>query len=273
MDRLIDDRSRNANWFSRLTLLWVTPIVTKGYRAVLMPDDLWPIRPDLSAQHCFKEFMDLWREDEKEGKESVLRALRSHLRQFVIALSLQFGYTCCNFATTLMLLWLIGSLGDLTIASWMPWMYGSILIGSSILAAFFRTHALLAMVETVVGVRNSLMTSVYHKATLLSSKALAKTDSGEITNLMSADSTQIVNLGRWLALGFIAPLDILGVFIFLGVVIGPSTLVVLGVLIVSLPINGVVANAYFASRKRAAPLTDNRLKASGEFIKHIRAVK
>jgi predicted Co/Zn/Cd cation transporter (cation efflux family) len=118
-----------------------------------------------------------------------------------------------------------------------------------------------------------LLTCLSCIATLLSSKALAKTDSGEITNLMSADSTQIVNLGRWLALGFIAPLDILGVFIFLGVVIGPSTLVVLGVLFISLPINGVVANAYFGARKKAAPLTDNRLKSSGEFIKHIRAIK
>jgi hypothetical protein len=119
----------------------------------------------------------------------------------------------------------------------------------------------------------SVLILFLQKATLLSSKALAVTDSGEITNLMSADSTQIVNLGRWLALGFIAPLDILGVFIFLGVIIGPSTLVVLGVLIVSLPINGVVANSHFSSRKRAAPLTDLRLKASGEFIKHIRAIK
>ncbi len=141
------------------------------------------------------------------------------------------------------------------------------------MAAFFRTHALLAMVETVVGVRNSLMTAVYHKATLLSSKALMQTDSGEITNLMSADSTQIVTLGRWLAMGFIAPFDILGVFIFLGVVLGPSTLVVLGVLIISLPINGIVAGRYFAARKRMAPLTDQRLKASGEFVKYVRAVK
>lgn len=146
-------------------------------------------------------------------------------------------------------------------------------MGCAFLSAFFRTHALLAMVETVVGVRNSLMTAVYHKATLLSSKALMQTDSGEITNLMSADSTQIVNLGRWLALGFIAPLDVLGVFIFLGVVIGPSTLVVLGVLIISLPINGIVASRHFAARKRMAPLADMRLKASGEFVKFVRAIK
>lgn len=258
-----------------------------------MPEDLWPIRPNLSAASCFKEFQDLWEADAKNGQESVLRALRSHSRAFANALILQFLYTCCNFGSTLMLLWLIGSLSDLTIAWWMPWMYGSILIGCAVIAAFVRTHSLLCMVETVVGVRNSLMTTVYNKgksrekqsfsflffsdgilqATLLSSKALAKTDSGEITNLMSADSTQIVHLGRWLALGFIAPFDILGVIIFLGVVIGPSTLVVLGVLIVSLPINGIIANAHFGSRKRAAPLTDSRLKSSGEFVKNIRAVK
>ena len=147
-----------------------------------------------------------------------------------------------------------------------------ILVGCAFLAALFRTHALLAMVETVVGVRNSLMTVVYHKATLLSSKALMQTDSGEITNLMSADSTQIVNLGRWLALGFIAPFDVLGVFIFLGVVLGPSALVMLGVLIVSLPVNGIAASRHFAARKRAAPLSDMRLKASGEFVKYVRAM-
>ncbi len=52
------------------------------------------------------------------------RALRSHGHQFAKALVLQFGYTCCNFGSTLMLLWLIGSLSDISIAYWMPWMYG-----------------------------------------------------------------------------------------------------------------------------------------------------
>jgi hypothetical protein len=102
----------------------VSAIVTKGYQSVLMPEDLWPIRPKLSAEYCYGEFMDLWEKDRAVGKASVARALRSHGGQFAKALVLQFGYTCCNFGSTLMLLWLIGSLSDITIGFWMPWMYG-----------------------------------------------------------------------------------------------------------------------------------------------------
>jgi hypothetical protein len=116
----------------------VTAIVTKGYQAVLMPEDLWPIRPKLSAEYCFNQFMGLYKKDRAEGNASVARALRSHGRQFAKALVLQFGYTCCNFLSTLMLLWLIGSLSDISVEFWMPWMFGG--QSSVALCALCLTH-------------------------------------------------------------------------------------------------------------------------------------
>ena len=236
-----------------------------------MPEDLWPIRPEVTAEKCSRDFLTQWEADGE--KATVLRALRSHGHMLARSMMLQFGYTCCNFGTTVCLLFLIGVLSDISVQYWMAWMYGGILVFCSFMVAFFRTHSLLAMVSTVVAVRNAMMTAVYHKATLLSSKALAVTDYGEITNLMSSDSTQIVRLGRWLAIGFMAPVDMLGVFIFLGIVIGPVTCVVLGVLVISLPLNALMAKHHFQARKDSVPLSDKRLKASGEFVKYVRAVK
>ena len=155
----------------------------------------------------------------------------------------------------------------------MPWMYASILICGSFLALFCRSHALLKMVETAISIRNSCMTSVYHKATRLSSKALSQIDTGNMVILMSTDSMQMVQVGRWLAIGMLAPLDIIGVLIFLGFIVGPAACVMIAVMVVSLPINGVVAKRFFAARAIASPLTDKRLKSSSEFVKFIRAIK
>ena len=85
------DPLEGAGTLSRLLLLWATPLVQEGYSRVLMPEDLWPIRPQVSAESCHRGFSARWKA--AGDKASVLRALGDHWPQLGTALLLQFGFT------------------------------------------------------------------------------------------------------------------------------------------------------------------------------------
>jgi ABC-type bacteriocin/lantibiotic exporter with double-glycine peptidase domain len=172
-----------------------------------------------------------------------------------------------------MLLFLIEVLSDSTMAYWLAWMYAALLVFCMFLSAFLRSHSLYQMAIASIMIRNQLMSAVYSKATRLSSKALSQTDSGAIINMMSTDANRINQVGRWLMLGFVGPIELVGVFVFLGIIVGWYALIALIILIISLPINGLVAKWYFHTRVVMNPLTDSRLKLVGEFVKYVRAIK
>lgn len=148
-----------------------------------------------------------------------------------------------------MLLFLIGSLSDPTMQQYMPWIWASLLVFFCFLALLFRCHTNVSMVEVAVSMRNSLMTAVYRKSVKLNSVSMSKTDLGNVVNLMSIDATEMVRVGRFLMLGIMAPLDILGCMIFLGIIIGPAACVLVGVMIISVPASGIIAAKYFAARR------------------------
>lgn len=276
-------------------------LVRKGYHTLLMPQDLWPITDEVRAEDLYDGFTARW--NELAGNATLLKCLHAARPAFLLSFWLQLLYVVCQFVVTIALLWLIDSLTDPTIFYWygcarlvmvdqrvflhsFPWIYASILLVGSLVGGIARNHSMYQMSVTSMIVRNVMMTAVYMKATRLSSRSMADNDSGKIINMMTSDASRMNQVGRWMMAGFVGPLELIGCFIFMGFVVGWYSLgelqgrvcwllvsiapltcaVAFGLLVISLPVNALVAKWYFSARTALNPLTDARMKHITEFV-------
>jgi len=81
----------------------------------------------------------------------------------------------------------------------------------------------------------------YFQALRLSNSARRQSTVGEIVNLMSVDAQRFMDLVTYLHLIWSAPLQIVLSIVFLYIAMGPSVFAGLGVMVLLIPVNAVVA--------------------------------
>ncbi|KAG0220544.1 P-loop containing nucleoside triphosphate hydrolase protein [Mortierella sp. GBAus27b] len=126
---------------------------------------------------------------------------------------------------------------------------------------------------TAVGCRTCLVTTIYRKGLVLSSKAKQDFSTGKVTNLMSTDSSRIEFLIGYFHVIWTAPVMILLVLILLIINLGPSALV--GFLFLSIvgPLQGKLVQALSVIRRKSTLITDARVKLTQEVLQGIRVIK
>ncbi|KAG0299227.1 hypothetical protein BGZ98_010242 [Dissophora globulifera] len=126
---------------------------------------------------------------------------------------------------------------------------------------------------TGVGVRTVLITTIYRKGLVLSSKAKQDFSTGKITNLMSTDTARLdLITGYWHIL-WTAPLMILLILILLIVNLGPTALVGFVFLVAFGPIQGMIVRSLSVIRRKSTLITDARVKLTQEVLQGMRVIK
>uniref|UniRef100_A0A4W3ID60 ABC-type glutathione-S-conjugate transporter n=1 Tax=Callorhinchus milii TaxID=7868 RepID=A0A4W3ID60_CALMI len=124
---------------------------------------------------------------------------------------------------------------------WRGYLYAVLLFVTAVLQSlllqqYFSNCFLLGM-----RVRTAITAAVYKKALVVSNAVRKESTVGEIVNLMSADAQRFNDVTNFIHLLWGAPLQIMVSLIFLWQELGPSVLAGMGVIVLLIPINGMLA--------------------------------
>nr|XP_013804051.1 PREDICTED: multidrug resistance-associated protein 1-like [Apteryx mantelli mantelli] len=126
---------------------------------------------------------------------------------------------------------------------------------------------------TAVKIKTAVVGLIYKKALTLANSSRQNYTTGEIVNLMSADTQQLMELTVNLNLLWSAPFQILMAIIFLWQELGPSVLAGVAVLLLVIPINALIAAKVKSLKKSQMRYSDQRVKLLSEMLHGIKILK
>uniref|UniRef100_A0A8C8R4R5 Canalicular multispecific organic anion transporter 1 n=1 Tax=Pelusios castaneus TaxID=367368 RepID=A0A8C8R4R5_9SAUR len=177
------------------------------------------------------------------------------------------------FASPQLLKLLVSFAADPTSYAWQGYLYATLLfvtalVQSICLQQYFHLCFLLGM-----SVRTALMAAIYKKTLTVSNATRKEYTVGETVNLMSTDAQRFMDLANFIHQLWSAPLQITLSIIFLWGELGPSVLAGIGVMVLLIPINGVLATKARAIQMKNMKNKDQRMKIMNEILSGIKILK
>uniref|UniRef100_A0A8C4VJS7 Canalicular multispecific organic anion transporter 1 n=1 Tax=Gopherus evgoodei TaxID=1825980 RepID=A0A8C4VJS7_9SAUR len=177
------------------------------------------------------------------------------------------------FVSPQLLKLLISFVADPTAYAWQGYLYALLLfvtalVQSLCLQQYFQLCFVLGM-----SLRTALMAAVYKKALTVSNATRKEYTQGETVNLMSADTQRFMDLATFIHQLWSAPLQIALSIIFLWWELGPSVLAGIGVMVLLIPINAVLATKARRIQMKNMKNKDQRMKIMNEILSGIKILK
>ncbi|XP_061222661.1 multidrug resistance-associated protein 1-like isoform X2 [Neopsephotus bourkii] len=126
---------------------------------------------------------------------------------------------------------------------------------------------------TAVKIKTAVVGLIYKKALTLANSSRRNYTTGEIVNLMSADTQQLMEMAVNLNLLWSAPFQILMAVVFLWKELGPSVLAGVALLLLVIPINALIAAKVKRLKKNQMKNSDQRVKLLSEMLHGIKILK
>lgn len=265
-----------ASVFSRLTFAWISPLMALGFARPLEERDL----PALSEGDCAADnavrFGKRWREERARGREgaSLVRALwRAYGGYFARTGLLKLAQDAAMFLGPMLLQYLIRFVADSGAPLWQGLVFSAALLVSSTLQTFCVHAYFFRVFRSGLRIRAGLVTEIYAKAFALSSAARQAQSLGEITNHMSIDAQRLSDLTTYLHMIWSGPEQIAVCLWMLWGVLGPAVLAGLGLMLLLIPVNTMLARRLGALQKELLANKDRRVKALAEALSGVRILK
>ncbi|KAL1787419.1 canalicular multispecific organic anion transporter 1 [Sigmodon hispidus] len=157
--------------------------------------------------------------------------------------------------------------------SWIGYVFAILLFVVSLIQSFclqcyFQLCFILGM-----SVRTTIMACVYKKALSLSNLAKRQYTIGETVNLMSVDSQKLMDVTNYMHLIWSSALQIILSIFFLWRELGPSVLAGVGVMVLLVPVNAMLATKNRKIQVKNMKYKDKRLKIMNEILSGIKILK
>ncbi|CAH1274483.1 ABCC1 [Branchiostoma lanceolatum] len=210
----------------------------------------------------------------KHEYPSLYRALvRYFLPTFITSGVFKLCADILMFVSPQILGWLIAFTRDKSAQPWKGYLLAVLLLMTTMLQSLlthqfgYRTNVWGMRVKTVV------TAAIYKKALLLTNGARKNLSVGNMVNLMTSDVTKLQMLCQSLHSVWAAPLQIVVAMYFLWRTLGPSILAGLGVMVLLIPVNGVIASGTRKQVMKLMKKKDSRLKLLSEVLNGIKVLK
>ncbi|GAA6102451.1 ATP-binding cassette sub-family C member 10 isoform X1 [Tachysurus ichikawai] len=273
-----------SSCLSRFLYLWLNGQLRQGQHGELKStSDVLQLPQRLRTKAVTQRFSQCW---EQCLNNSVLSEESSHheVRLFSV-LHKAFGpryyllgvlklmASLLAFAGPLLLSWLVGFMetegAPLSRGVWC--VVG--LFSSTFLAAFLRNVFVFEVSKVSLKARAAVVSAIYSKALRVSSSALARFTTGEVVNYMSTDTDRLVNFFNSFHEVWSLPFQFILALYLLYLQVGIAFLGGLGVAILLVPLNKVLAARILENNKQMLTHKDNRVKLMTEVLFGIRVLK
>lgn len=124
-----------------------------------------------------------------------------------------------------------------------------------------------------MNLRSAIITAVYSKSLVISAAGLSKKSTGEITNLMSVDSTRLQELTPYLHAIWYSLYQITIAMYLLWQQVGPACLAGMAVIILGIPLTSRVSLYMKTLQKELSKIRDERIKLTNEVLSGMKVIK
>nr|XP_023403921.1 multidrug resistance-associated protein 1-like isoform X2 [Loxodonta africana] len=280
---------KSASFFSKVTYSWFSRIIILGYNKPVEREDLCELNESDSSYTVCPIFEKQWRKEVLRNQErqkassckeahirkpSLLSALWNNFKFVLIQVALFKVFAdILSFTSPLIMKQMIIFCEHHSDFDWSGYGYAValfvvVLLQTLVLQQYQRFNML-----TSVKIRTAVTGLIYKKALVLSSVSRKKFSTGEIINLMSGDTQQLVDLAANLNLLWSAPFQILMVVSLLWQELGPAVLAGVAVLVFVIPINALVATRVKKLKKSQMKNKDKQIKLLNEILHGIKILK
>ncbi|GFZ13995.1 multidrug resistance-associated protein 4 [Actinidia rufa] len=263
-----------ASWFSKATWLWMSPLLSKGYKSTLNMDEVPSLSPDHRAEVMSEVFEVNWPKPEENSKNPVQTTL---LRCFWKDVAFT------GFLAVVRLI--VMYVGPVLINSFVNFTSGK---GSSPYEGYYLVLILLvAKITEVLSshhfnfhsqklgmlIRCTVITALYKKGLRLSCSSRQAHGVGQIVNYMAVDAQQLSDLMVQLHSLWMMPFQLGVALVLLYLYMGLSMLAALVAVVAALMFSMMRMHKnnmyqYFVMKNR-----DSRLKATNEMLSNMRVIK
>lgn len=262
-------------------------------------DDLFKLSYEDSSAGVYKQFSKFWKKQlvksplykaNKKGSPNaqnpdIIKAKRASTPSLAIALLRAFGgpfagagflkliHDSLIFVGPLALNKLIFILSDPTQPLSLGFFYVAAIFFSNFIMSLCLRQYFWWCYRVGMRLRSAVTTSIYSKALVLSTAAMSKRTTGEITNLMSVDSTRLQELSPYLHAVWYSFYQISIALYFLWQQMGVASLAGIAVILLLIPLTGKVSKILKSLQSQMAKVRDERIKVSNEVLGGMKVIK
>ncbi|XP_023233967.1 multidrug resistance-associated protein 4-like [Centruroides sculpturatus] len=266
----------SAGVFSRAFFCWLFPLLTKGRKRYLKQEDLY----ETSKYHASEYLGNLLQKEwEKELKQSNPRLLNAILRflgwQFLIAIIFALIQETVIIASQAYFLGLVINCFDHS-SKWndiTAYLSAAGFFGMTAIYLFIYNFNYFVTEVLSLKLKIALYTVLYRKAINLSSSSLAKSNVGQMVNLLANDVSKFCNHIFTVLSIFTNPFLIVVTIVILWQYYKWAIFVGMSLIFLYIPIQFVFGKLYSKLRLQAAILGDKRLNLLNEMIAGMRLIK
>ena len=278
-----EDKDEKTSWVRQLYRRWTYNYMDKildlgSKRALsgganLVLEDLYQVPASMKSSLLSEEFKEHYQS--KAGHKRRLIKTLWHVAKpsFIPAGFCQLLTVLCQVALPLLVRELLILLekhpAEKVIAEGIP--YAILLFAMSVLNAFGNhRHRHLAM-KSGVRMRASLVSILYEHVLSLTPNGRTGLTSGEVSNLISVDTQKIFEVTQEGHLVWSLPLSVSLVTVFLLLIMGPSTLIGVGLLILFVPAIERLTAGIMSIREARVQMTDARVEITNAMLQGVSA--
>lgn len=269
-----------ADIFSILTFSWMTPLMKHGYKVYLTQDDLWNLRKRDTARATGGVLERAWAiEVEKKHPSLWMAMFRGFSGPYFRGSVIKTLSDLLSFCQPQLLRLLISFVDSYRNGNPHP---QPVIRGAAIGIAMFAVSVLQTVClhqyfqrafETGMRIKSALTAMIYAKSMKLSNEGRASKSTGDIVNYMAVDTQRLQDLTQYGQMLWSAPFQIALCMASLYQLVGWSMLAGVGVMILMIPVNGVIARIMKTLHKSQMKNKDSRTRLMTEILNNMKSIK
>ncbi|KAE8250825.1 hypothetical protein A4X13_0g4355 [Tilletia indica] len=270
-----------ANLYSRLTFSWMQPLFSLGRKKFLTEDDMYALPPNDDCESLGEKFTSCWEKhrNKQTGNGRIWRTLFfAYGGPFAVGGALKACQDLASFAQPQILRWLLRFVQnwdtkDKHQPAEVGYLLSLLLFATAVLQTAFLHQYFQRSFATGLRVRSGLITTIYKKSLRLSNDARGGRATGDIVNLMSVDASRLQDLCTYGHIIWSAFFQMALAFVSLAYLLGWPAFVGVGVMIIGIPINTLIARITKKLSERQMKVRDARTRLMGEILSNIKSIK
>lgn len=267
-----------ANIFSILTFGWMTPMMKYGYKHFLTQDDLWNLRKSDTTKECGTAFQRAWNKElDKKHPNLWIAMFRAFGGPYLRGAIIKSFSDVLQYIQPQLLRLLISFIDSYRSPEPQPIARGAAIALAMFAVSVTQTATLhqyfQRAFETGMRIKAALIAAIYAKAMKLSNEGRAAKSTGDIVNYMAVDTQRLQDLTQYGQQLWSAPFQIVLCMVSLYQLVGFSMLAGVGVMILMIPINGLIARLMKTLQKEQMSNKDARTKLMTEILNNMKSIK
>ncbi|TYG88788.1 hypothetical protein ES288_A12G048900v1 [Gossypium darwinii] len=245
---------RHANFISRISFGWITPLMQQGYRRPITEYDVWKLDTWDQTETLIQKFHTCWAKETQRSKPWLLRALNNSLgRRFWwggVIKSIQQGDP-----------------------AWFGYTYAFLMFLGVLCFILLEAQYVQNIWRVGFRLRSTLVAAIFHKSLRLTYEVRKNFPFGRITNMITTDVNALQQVCQQLHIFWSAPFSIINAMVLLYQQLGVAALLGSLLLVLIVPLQTVVVSKMQKMTKQRLEWTDRRINLTNEILSAVDIVK